>query len=57
VAHAYPRASATETVQLTVLWQATFTVAGLPPLELADLPKTARESFRVVEARSQLVAG
>jgi len=57
VAHAYTAPSAAETVQLTVTWQATFTVAGLAPLRLADLPKTARESFSVVEARSQLVAG
>jgi len=57
VAHAYTAPSAVETVELTVTWRATFTVAGLAPLRLADLPKMAQESFSVVEARSQLVAG
>jgi hypothetical protein len=55
VSHAYD-AKGSATVALTVLWRATFTVAGLAPLALEDLPRTAARSFPVVEARSQLVA-
>jgi len=57
VSHTYTQPSPAETVELTVTWQARFTVPGLSPLQLRDLPKTAQESFRVLEARSQLVAG
>jgi len=57
VAHDYTQSSARETVELTVTWQARFTVPGLSPLQLTDLPNTAQEIFAVVEARSRLVAG
>jgi hypothetical protein len=57
VAHTYSQPTADQQVRLTVAWKATFTVAGLPPLQLEDLPKTARQGLSVVEARSQLVAG
>ncbi len=55
VSHAYG-GKGSATVTLTVLWRATFTVAGLPPFTLEDLPRTAARTFPVVEARSQLVA-
>jgi len=57
VAHTYARPTDHQQVSLTVTWKAVFTVAGLPALDLPDLPKTAQEAFSVVEARSQLVAG
>jgi hypothetical protein len=57
VAHTYARPTDRQRVSLTVTWKAAFTIAGLPPLDLADLPKTAQAAFSVVEARSQLVAG
>jgi hypothetical protein len=56
VSHAYT-APGRATVTLRVLWRATFTVAGIPPLTLEDLPRQTSQSVRVVEARSQLVAG
>jgi hypothetical protein len=57
VTHTYTQLTPRQPVQLTVTWQAVFTVAGLPPLTLADLPKTTQQAFPVVQARSQLVAG
>jgi len=36
-------------VLLTVGWRATFTVAGLAPIELAELPRSADASFPVLE--------
>jgi hypothetical protein len=57
VAHTYLQPAKDQQVALTVTWKAAFTVAGLAPLELVDLPKTAEQAFSVVEARSQLVAG
>jgi len=55
VSHAYD-ATGSATVTLTILWRATFIVAGLPPFPLEDLPRTAARTFPVLEARSQLVA-
>jgi len=56
VSHAYTT-TGQATVTLRVLWKATFTVAGIPPLTLEDLPRQTSQAVRVVEARSQLVAG
>jgi hypothetical protein len=56
VAHTYRVPAARQPVTLTVVWKAVFTVPGLAPLPLADLPQTARQTFPVVQARSQLVA-
>jgi hypothetical protein len=57
VAHTYRVPVPRQPVRLTVTWKAQFSVPGLPPLELADLPKSSVRTFPVVEARSQLVAG
>jgi hypothetical protein len=56
VSHTYGQ-TGPQRVRLTVAWRATFTIAGLPPIELAELPRSAEVSFPVLEARSELVAG
>jgi len=55
VSHTYMQRGP-QRVRLTVGWRATFTVAGLPPIELADLPRSAEASFPVLEAWSELVS-
>lgn len=56
VAYTY-RALGSPTVVLTVTWRVTFTIPGLPPVQLEDIVRVAEQSTQVRAAGSELIGG
>lgn len=56
VAYTY-RALGSPNVALSVTWRVTFTLPGLPPVQLEDIVRVAEQSTRVRAAGSELIGG